>query len=75
MIILKITPRKLFTLDHVFHISDNRINLVFNSLLSKNSFKMVFECDKFILSKSKMFIGKGYLSDDFFQNKYNHHCN
>jgi hypothetical protein len=48
---------------------------VFNSLLSKNSFKMVFECDKFILSKSKMFIGKGYLSDDFFQNKYNHHCN
>ena len=46
--ILKMTLRKLFTLNHVFHISDNRINLVFNSLLIKNNFKMVFKCNKFI---------------------------
>jgi hypothetical protein len=50
-IILKIISKKLLTIDNVLHVANIRKNLVFDSLLSKNSFKMVFESAKFILSK------------------------
>ena len=64
-VILNTTYEKFLTLNNVLHIGSIRKNLVFGLLLSKNSFKMVFESDKFILSKSDIFIDKRYHCDDF----------
>ena len=38
-------------------------NLLSGSLLNKHGFKLVFESNKFVLSKSGMYVGKGYVSD------------
>jgi hypothetical protein len=51
----------------VFHIPEIRKNLVSASLLSKKGFKIVFESDKIIVTKSGMFVGKGYSCDDMFK--------
>jgi len=48
--ILKITFKKLITFNNVLYVAN------FDLLLRKISFKMVFEIDKFILSKNDMFI-------------------
>ena len=40
---------------------------MFDLLLRKNSFKMVFYSDESILSKSGMFVEKMYLCDDLFK--------
>ena len=42
-------------------------SLVSGSLLNKHGFRMVFESDKVILSKSGMYVGKGYVSDGLFK--------
>jgi hypothetical protein len=42
----------------MFHVIDIKINLISISLLSYNIFKLVFESDKFVLSKIEMFIEK-----------------
>jgi hypothetical protein len=54
--ILKITFKKLITFNNVLHVANIGKNSVFDSLLSKISFKMVFEINKFILSKNDMII-------------------
>jgi len=41
-VILKMTYRKLLTLNNVFHVTEIMKNLVSDSLLSKNNFKIVF---------------------------------
>jgi hypothetical protein len=51
----------------VFHIPEIRKNLVSASLLSKKGFKIVFESDKIIVTKSGKFVGKGYSYDDMFK--------
>ena len=66
-VILKMTSGKELTLNDVLHMPDIRKNLVSGSLLSKNSFKLVFVSDKFVLTKNEMFVGKGYLSDGLFK--------
>ena len=40
-----------------------RKNLVSDSLLNSHGFRMMFESDKFFLSKSGMYVGKGYMSN------------
>jgi hypothetical protein len=55
-VILKTISRKLFTLNNELHVANIKKNLAFNSLFSKNSFNMVYESNKFILSKSGMFL-------------------
>ena len=37
------------------------------SMLNKHGFRMVFESDKVILSKSRMYVGKGYVTDGLFK--------
>ena len=37
------------------------------SLLSKKGFGLVFESDKFVLTKSGIYVGKGYMSDGLFK--------
>lgn len=55
------------TLLNVSHVSEIMKNLMFASLLSKRGFKFVIESDHIIVSKSGMFIGKGYHCDDMFK--------
>ena len=51
----------------MFHIPEIRKNLVSASLLSKKEFKIVLESDKVIVTKSGMFVGKGYSCDGMFK--------
>jgi hypothetical protein len=66
-VILNMSSRKKLTLNDVRHVTDIHKNLVLGSLLSKNGFKLVFEFDKFVLTKSAMLVGKGYLSNRLFK--------
>ena len=61
------TSGKQLTLNNVLYVSKIRKNLVSGSLLNKHGFRMVFESDKVILSKSGMYVGKGYVSDGLFK--------
>ena len=56
-IVLKMTSGKELTLNNVLHVPDIRKNLVSGSLLSKNGFRLVFESDKFVLTKNGMYVG------------------
>ena len=51
------------TLTNVLNVHEIRKNLVFGSLLNSHGFRLVFESDKFALSKSEMYVGKWYMSD------------
>ncbi|XXG54031.1 hypothetical protein AAC387_Pa03g2009 [Persea americana] len=66
-VVLKMTFGKELTLNNVLHVPDIRKNLVSGSLLSKKDFKLVFESNKFVLTKSGMYMGKGYMSDGLFK--------
>lgn len=66
-VVLKMTSGKELTLNDVLHVPDIRKNLVSGSLLSKRGFRLVSESDKFILNKSGMYLGKGYVSEGLFK--------
>ena len=66
-VVLKMTSRKELTLNNVLHVPDIRKNFVSGSLLSKARFKLVFESNKFILTKSGIYVGKGYMSNELFK--------
>ena len=66
-VILKMTSDKHLTLKNVHFVPDIRKNLVSGSLLNKHGFRIVIESDTFILSKSGMFVGKGYITDGLFK--------
>ena len=61
------TSRKNLTLNNVLYVPEIRKNLVSSSLLNKHRFRMVFEADKVVVSKSGMFVGKGYVSNGLFK--------
>ena len=65
--IVLMTSGKELTLNNVLYVPDIRKNLVSGSLLSKNGFRLVFESDKFVLTKNGMYVGKGYMSDVLFK--------
>ena len=66
-VLLKWTSRKILTLNDVCHVLEIRKNLVSGTLLNKNGFKLVFESDKFTLTKRGMYVGQGYLLDGMFK--------
>jgi len=66
-VILKWTSGKKLTLNDVLYVSDICKNLIFRSILSKKIFRIVFEPDKFVLTKRRVYVGKGYLVDGFFK--------
>ena len=66
-VVLKMTYGKELTLTNVLYVPETRKNLVSSSLLNRHGFRMVFESDKFVLSKSGMYVGKGYMSDDMWK--------
>ena len=62
-VILKMTSGKELTLTNVLYGPKIRKNLVSGSLLNNHGFQLVFESNKFVLSKSGMYVKKGYMSD------------
>lgn len=64
---LRFTSRKTVTLKEVLHVPDIRKNLLSRSLLSKHGFKLVFEFDKFVPTKNKLFVGKGFVNSRMFK--------
>ena len=66
-VILKMTYGKELTLNDVLHVPEIQKNLVSGSLLSKKGFRLVFESKKFVLTKSGIYVGKGYMSDGLFK--------
>ena len=57
-VVLNLTLGKKLTLMDVLFVPKIRKNLVFSSFLSKKGFKLVFESDKLVLTKSGTFVGK-----------------
>ena len=66
-VILKMTSRKELTLNDVLPVLEIRKNLVSGSLLSKKGFMLIFESNKFVLTKSEIYVGKGYMSNVLFK--------
>ena len=66
-VVLKMTSGKELTLTNVLYVPEIRKNLVFSSLLNNHGFRLVFELDKFVLSKSGIYVRKGYMSDDMWK--------
>ena len=66
-VVLKMTSGKELTLKNVLFVPELRKNLVSGSLLSKNGFKLVFESDKVVISKSGMYVGRGYVVNGLFK--------
>ena len=62
-VILKMTFGKELNLNNVLYGHKIHKNLVFGSLLNNHGFQLVFESNKFVLSNSGMYVGKGYMSD------------
>ena len=62
-VVLKMTSRKELTLTNVLYVPEIQKNLVFGSLLNNHGFRLVFESNKLVLSKSGMYVGKGYVSN------------
>lgn len=57
---LNFTSGKKVTLVNVLHAPDMNRNLVSGDLLGKSSIKSIYESDKHILTRSGVFVGKGY---------------
>ena len=66
-VILKLTSKKKLTMNNVLYVSDIRKNLISSSILSKKGSRMIFELDKFVLTKGGEYVGKGYLIDGLFK--------
>ncbi|GJQ95174.1 pol polyprotein [Tanacetum coccineum] len=59
-VVLKMTSEKKLKLTNVLYVLEIRKNLVSGWLLNKFGLRLVFESDKFVLSKNQMYVGKGY---------------
>ncbi|GJS42867.1 retrovirus-related pol polyprotein from transposon TNT 1-94 [Tanacetum coccineum] len=66
-VILKMTSEKELKLTNVLYVSEIRKNLVSGWLLNKFGCRLVFESDKFVLSKNQMYVGKGYVVNGMFK--------
>nr|GEU54519.1 hypothetical protein [Tanacetum cinerariifolium] len=65
--ISEMTFEKELKLTNVLYVLEIRKNLVSGWLLNKFGFRLVFESDKFVLSKNQMYVGRGYAMDDMFK--------
>lgn len=62
------TPEKMLTLTNVLYVHEIRKKkLVFIDLLCKKGFRVAFESNNVIMSKSGVFVGKGCSSDETYQ--------
>ena len=58
-VVLKMTYGKELTLTNVLYVPEIRKNLVSGSLLNSRGFRLVFESDKFVLSRAECMSEKG----------------
>nr|GEV69300.1 Gag-Pol polyprotein [Tanacetum cinerariifolium] len=66
-VFLKMTSEKELKLTNVLYVLEIRKNLVSGWLLIKFGFRLVFESDKFVLSKNQMYVGRGYAKNGMFK--------
>ncbi|GJR06706.1 retrovirus-related pol polyprotein from transposon TNT 1-94 [Tanacetum coccineum] len=66
-VVLKMTSKKELKLTNVLYVLKICKNLVFGWLLNKFDFRLVFESDKFVLSKNQVYVGKGYAMNGMFK--------
>ena len=66
-IVLKMTSGRELTLNDVLYVPEIRKNLVSGWLLNKHGFRLVFESDKFVLTKNGVYVGKGYINRGMFK--------
>jgi hypothetical protein len=57
---LKFSSGKIVRLKNVHYVPSINKNLVSGSLLCRDGYKLVFESNKFVVSKFGTFVGKGY---------------
>ncbi|GJZ58174.1 hypothetical protein Tco_0613668 [Tanacetum coccineum] len=65
-VVLEFSSRKYSTLFNVLYVPKLRKNLIFGPILNKCGYKQVYESDKYILSKSGVFVGFGYYNNGMF---------
>ncbi|GJZ85465.1 zinc finger, CCHC-type containing protein, partial [Tanacetum coccineum] len=63
---LEFSSGKIVTLFNVLYVPKLRKNLVSSHVLNKCGYKQVYESDKYILSKSGVFVGFGYYNNGMF---------
>ncbi|GJY71917.1 retrotransposon protein, putative, ty1-copia subclass [Tanacetum coccineum] len=66
-VILKLTSGKDLVLSNVLNVSKTTKNLTSGPILSNKGFKLVFESDKFVITKGGVYVGKGYLDEGLFK--------
>jgi hypothetical protein len=72
---LKFTLGKIVCLKNMHHVASINKNLVIGSLLCWNGYKIVFESNKFVVSKFGTFVGKGYECGGLFRLSLSNICN
>jgi hypothetical protein len=75
IVILKFTLGKTVLLKNVQHVPSIKKNLVSDSLLCRDGYKLVFESNKCILSKYGTYVGKDYDSGGWFRLFLHDVCN
>ncbi|GJW25451.1 hypothetical protein Tco_0039262 [Tanacetum coccineum] len=66
-VILKLTFEKDLVLLNMLHVPNITKNLKYGPILSNKGFKLVFESDKFVITKGGVYVGKGYLDEGLFK--------
>ena len=66
-ILLKLTSGKILSLNNVLYVPNIRYNLISVFVLGKAGVKVSFEGDKIVMTKNKVFVGKGYSCGDLFK--------
>nr|GEZ15370.1 septin and tuftelin-interacting protein 1 homolog 1 [Tanacetum cinerariifolium] len=66
-VILKLTSEKDLVLSNVLHVPNITNNLISRPILSNKGFKLMFESDKFIITKGDVYARKGYLNEALFK--------
>ena len=57
IVVLKMTSEKELTLTNVLYVPELEKNLVSSLLQNSHGFRLVFKVDKFVFSKSGMYVG------------------
>jgi len=64
---LKLTSGKTVQLKNVHHVPSIKKNIISGSLLCRDGYKLMFESNKFVLSRYGTFVGKSYESRGLFR--------
>ena len=64
---LKFTSGRVLTLKNVLYTPSMRKNLMSSLLLDKVGFKQTMESDNYVITRKKLFVGKGYACDRMFK--------